>query len=1173
MATYYVSKTGNDSNPGTFTLPKLTVNAGIGLLSSGDTLYIRSGIYDEKIDTTIVSIPNGSSWSAATTIKAYAGERVTITRGVIVITRSYIIFDGINVDHRLTGTTSEDTGYYISGSDHIRFQNAEVQYALSKGIQTSLGFAGPSTDLQFLNLNIHHTGWGDVISAHHIYFSAGGAGAGVGAGIDTNIIVDGCSIHHTNGVTYSTGVAIAPQTGIMLGVIVRNCLIHDNGIGMQTYGGASECLIYNNILYSNGPNPAIAVDTSSNEFYNNTCWGNSSGIVISGASNVLRNNLSPVSDGGSGNTLSNNRTPVSGDFVDASNLDFHLQTGSPAIDGGFNLSSIFTTDYDGNTRPAGAAFDIGAYEYGSTGGTGGVIDPGEESPPPLPPPLGGEPPTSGGGTGSGGGTSGGGTTTVVAPLSATNSWLVLGRLFLDSGVVAFSDTRVRHPEYIYEPFVIEWGYIDRSIAIVSGLPQVSYGTIRLANTYRFFQDLLFDQTARRRYIDIKLVPEGGSEGSGVLLFTGEVEDIVFGPGYIEISLKDRLFAWLDEPIPAMLIKELYPDIPPENEGGFLPIICGQMRSIGINDSPPPAIRGTISLPHFGTISNIDRYGLSMTPIFDLVGVYRRATHLEGTTDPEEQWELVDPSEYTITEVETTAFNVVMQHQFLDFKVNQNGAEIRADIDGIKFRGAWGPLAATSVSPPQVLRNPIDFFINVTYFVLQKAGLSTQVFDTDEIAELRDLFETGIDSPPSVIYRCDGAVTEPITCREFLGRFLPSFNLFMCQNSRGLITLRFVDAENIVRPVFSEGKFILRESFLERLPEKVATQIVYRYQENPAERRFETWGIYDTAEQNVLGQFDSSSPDNLVSVAEKEVLDLPFVREQATATDITVRRSQFLALGSYRQEWSVPIPPTMADLDLGRLVGITHSQGLAAAGYTNQEVFIYGITANIGQFRFDIRSIRRVPQHISNPLVAGLRQAAYYTSIADFFAPPITVSFSQDILANSLLIVSVHAEPNLGSDDIPTIDDTADLNISWTTLFGASQVKFNIWYGYALVGGPEDIIIDHFNSHSRTILAVEIGGTVEDVDHLSGAGSLQVVNSTVGHKLLLYITINAGAIGQVPSGWTLYDPDNTGAGTPTISGQDWMYKSITDTGTYGIPVSSGGWPGEGTNPRALFLIAL
>jgi hypothetical protein len=51
-------------------------------------------------------------------------------------------------------------------------------------------------------------------------------------------------------------------------------------------------------------------------------------------------------------------------FVDAKAGDFHLQASSPLIDRGaaFNAPA---TDLDGNSRPCGAGFDLGAYEFGA----------------------------------------------------------------------------------------------------------------------------------------------------------------------------------------------------------------------------------------------------------------------------------------------------------------------------------------------------------------------------------------------------------------------------------------------------------------------------------------------------------------------------------------------------------------------------------------------------------------------------------------------------------------------------------------------------------------------------------------------------------------------------------------------------------------------------------------
>ena len=49
-------------------------------------------------------------------------------------------------------------------------------------------------------------------------------------------------------------------------------------------------------------------------------------------------------------------------FVDAENNDFHLKSGSPAIDKGIFIKEI-KTDMDNILRPKGKDYDIGAYEY------------------------------------------------------------------------------------------------------------------------------------------------------------------------------------------------------------------------------------------------------------------------------------------------------------------------------------------------------------------------------------------------------------------------------------------------------------------------------------------------------------------------------------------------------------------------------------------------------------------------------------------------------------------------------------------------------------------------------------------------------------------------------------------------------------------------------------------
>jgi hypothetical protein len=61
-------------------------------------------------------------------------------------------------------------------------------------------------------------------------------------------------------------------------------------------------------------------------------------------------------------TVSNNLDNTDPQFVNAAAFNFALLAGSPAIDAGVTLSYV-TNDFLGTSRPQGAAYDIGAFEF------------------------------------------------------------------------------------------------------------------------------------------------------------------------------------------------------------------------------------------------------------------------------------------------------------------------------------------------------------------------------------------------------------------------------------------------------------------------------------------------------------------------------------------------------------------------------------------------------------------------------------------------------------------------------------------------------------------------------------------------------------------------------------------------------------------------------------------
>jgi len=132
------------------------------------------------------------------------------------------------------------------------------------------------------------------------------------------------------------------------GGTIRNNFVHttrDVGIGLENASGAR---VYNNTLYTEGyPNSV--------EYR----FGGTSGVSII---NNLANGAIASRDGGSG-TLGANVTDAEADwFVDPTAGNLHLTSSVPSVvDRGQTLADV-ADDIDGQTRPQGPAYDIGADE-------------------------------------------------------------------------------------------------------------------------------------------------------------------------------------------------------------------------------------------------------------------------------------------------------------------------------------------------------------------------------------------------------------------------------------------------------------------------------------------------------------------------------------------------------------------------------------------------------------------------------------------------------------------------------------------------------------------------------------------------------------------------------------------------------------------------------------------
>ena len=189
---------------------------------------------------------------------------------------------------------------------------------------------------------------------------------------DGKFLLDSCIVRGQASATYWASCCyLYAATLTNAYAIIRNCLVYDNHTTATAYYSIQI---------------RFAATAPASEVSNCTVIG-TTGIGMGCVNSPLlaQNNLfQGFTDGYYGTTYTagstNNCSSVSGDapgsnavtgtatFVDAANGDWHLAaTDTVAKGAGANLYSSFTTDIDGQTRPASGAWCIGCDEYVSGG--------------------------------------------------------------------------------------------------------------------------------------------------------------------------------------------------------------------------------------------------------------------------------------------------------------------------------------------------------------------------------------------------------------------------------------------------------------------------------------------------------------------------------------------------------------------------------------------------------------------------------------------------------------------------------------------------------------------------------------------------------------------------------------------------------------------------------------
>jgi hypothetical protein len=416
-ATYWVSKSStgdgnacNNSSTPLSTTAKLTIAGGLKCLSSGDTLNIRSGTYDEAITQSNFSVGqsgrgSGNKYTNPTTIQGSPGEAKPVLGtgrgnnggcagfGTPNTGQSYqyIIFKNFICDGQNDAWNGPGIGGGGNGGSvhHIKFDGIEVRNYMLTAMFLG-GDDNAAHDLWIVNGYLHDNGTPKGLR------DGNGPGTGYAYGhcwyVETsnNIIENSRCINQA-----AYGIQIYPNNS-QTGNIFRNLWIENAGMGDGrtafgigiVYGSNTQ--VYNNVII-NSQN-GLEIHGNNQKIYSNTVYGNGIGhggvccyeaVMANNATNtsirnniVIGNRINTILIGGRGMTQDHNvtRGSTSSIFVNPGSGDFRLKTGSPAIDAGAALGSPYNIDYAGLTRPqpAGGAWDAGAYGKQRLESSGGV---------------------------------------------------------------------------------------------------------------------------------------------------------------------------------------------------------------------------------------------------------------------------------------------------------------------------------------------------------------------------------------------------------------------------------------------------------------------------------------------------------------------------------------------------------------------------------------------------------------------------------------------------------------------------------------------------------------------------------------------------------------------------------------------------------------------------------
>ncbi|PFS74346.1 DUF5123 domain-containing protein [Bacillus cereus] len=309
VTNYYVSPTGNDLNPGTLDQPFATIQKAANVAKEGSTIYIRGGIYNQKVRVTHSGISG-----ASITFQNYQDEKVILDGSTVKLEddglftiedKNYIQIKGLEF-RNLKSTKVNETpiGIYITGTgSHIEIRNNYIHHIeanVKDGNAHGIAVYGTSSSAQN-NLN-HIVIYNNEVANLKLGLSEAIA---VNGNVDSFEVTNN-KVHDNNNI----GIVLIGHEGVSPvaaldqarnGVVRNNVVHHNSSINNTSYNeysadgiyvdGGKEIMIEHNQSYENDLGIEVASEHAGKSASQITVKDNTisnnimSGIAIGGYDN------------------------------------------------------------------------------------------------------------------------------------------------------------------------------------------------------------------------------------------------------------------------------------------------------------------------------------------------------------------------------------------------------------------------------------------------------------------------------------------------------------------------------------------------------------------------------------------------------------------------------------------------------------------------------------------------------------------------------------------------------------------------------------------------------------------------------------------------------------------------------------------------------------------------